>query len=375
MQRSGFTRPVTWPEYQGRPTSGRWGGVTLTGLLEPRDPVAAGRTLAVVALAGAAVTVGYEVIAQLMGLTSSTPTSLIAATVLGAALRGVSALAAAVPGRLPVWGWASSALIGVLIVIWVVVDTGDVSAGAQYGLVYPVLYAAANLRSAGAWLVTGIAAVIDTAVVLAVSPAAASLLSALEVVAVLAVLTTVLQMVAHHQDELTARLSEIAAVDQLTGLASRRRLEEVAQEVLETPCLPGDFSLGTGLAIVDLDHFKTLNDTYGHPVGDAALVHVAALLRTTCPTRATVARLGGDELAVLLPCARSSELREVLDRFHDAGRTSPMNHLGRVLALSVSVGGAHSTASRGSDLATLYAEADEALYQAKLRGRGRVVTV
>ena len=102
---------------------------------------------------------------------------------------------------------------------------------------------------------------------------------------------------------------------------------------------------------------------------------VAALLRTTCPTRATVAPLGGDELAVLLPCAPSSELREVLDRFHDAVRTSPMNHLGRVLALSVSVGGAHSTASRESDLATLYAEADEALYQAKLRGRGRVVTV
>ena len=66
--------------------------------------------------------------------------------------------------------------------------------------------------------------------------------------------------------------------------------------------------LGTGLAIIDLDHFKTLNDTYGHPVGDAALVHVAALLRTTCPSKATVARLGGDELAVLLPCVTREEV-------------------------------------------------------------------
>ena len=111
--------------------------------------------------------------------------------------------------------------------------------------------------------------------------------------------------------------------------------------MLDTPCLPGDFSAGTGLAIVDLDHFKTLNDTYGHPVGDAALVHVAALLRTTCPTRATVARLGGDEMAVLLPCAQPAEIGELMERFHDAVRTSPMNHLGRVLALSVSVGATH----------------------------------
>ncbi len=143
--------------------------------------------------------------------------------------------------------------------------------------------------------------------------------------------------------------------------------------MLATPCLPGDFSLGTGLAIVDLDHFKTLNDTYGHPVGDAALVHVAALLRSTCPSKATVARLGGDELAVLLPCVAPSEVREVMVRFHDATRTSPMNHLGRVLALSVSVGGAHIPATKDPDLAVLYEQADEALYQAKLQGRNRVV--
>lgn len=349
--------------------------MTSAGLFEPRNRVAAGRTLAVVALVAAAVTVGYEVIGQVLRLPAATTASMIGSTVVGIGLLVISMAAAALPGRLPTWAWAGSAVMGVTVVLWVAFGTGDVSAGAQYGLVYPVVYAAANLRAAAAWLVTALAVVAEGLVVLLLSPGPASALVVMEVAAALLVLTAVLQMVAHHQDELTARLEEIAAVDQLTGLASRRRLEEVALEVLETPCLPGDFSLGTGFAIVDLDHFKTLNDTYGHPVGDAALVHVAALLRTTCPTRGTVARLGGDELAVLLPCARPEELHETLDRFHDAVRASPMNHLGRVLALSVSVGGVHVPATKEADLAALYAEADEALYLAKLRGRGRVVVV
>ncbi|MCV2393193.1 GGDEF domain-containing protein [Actinotalea sp. M2MS4P-6] len=347
--------------------------MTSGGFFEPRNRVAAGRTLVVVAMVAATVTVGYEVIAQAIGLPGATTATLVGATVVGTGLLVISIAAAALPGRLPPWTWVGSALIGVTVVLWVAFGTGDVSAGAQFGLVYPVVYAAANLRPGAAWFVTGFAALADAAVVLVQEPHGGAALEVMEVAAALLVLTAVLQMVAHHQDELTRRLAEIAAVDQLTGLSSRRRLEEVAHEVLETPCPPGDFGLGTGLAIIDLDHFKALNDTYGHPVGDAALVHVAALLRTTSPSRATVARLGGDELAVLLPCTEPTELRGVLDRFHDAVRTSPMNHLGRVLALSVSVGGAHIPGTREPTLAELYAEADEALYQAKLRGRGRVV--
>ncbi len=349
--------------------------MTSGGLLEPRNRVAAGRTLAVVALVAAAVTVGYEVIGQVIGLPHATTATLVGSTVVGTGLLVISAAAAALPGWLPTWAWAASAVIGVLVVLWLAFSTGDVSAGAQFGLVYPVVYAAANLRDAIAWAVAGLAVLVDALIVLVLIPEPGSVLSVVEVAAALLVLTAVLQMVAHHQDDLTRRLAEIAAVDQLTGLASRRRLEEVALEVLESPCLPGDFSLGTGFAIIDLDHFKTLNDTYGHPVGDAALVHIAALLRTTCPSRGTVARLGGDELAVLLPCAEPTELRDILERFHSAVRSSPMNHLGRVLALSVSVGGAHVAATREADLAALYAEADEALYQAKMRGRGRVVVV
>ena len=373
MRETAFTRPVTQPEYQGRRASGRWTGVDLSDLWEPRDRVAAGRTLAVVALVAAAVTVGHAVVGIAVGLPGSGSTALVSATAVGSGLLAIAAAAAALPERLPNWSWLASAVLGVLTVTWVATSNGDDATGVRFGLVYPVVYAAANLRRAGAWLVTVLAVLADLVIVLTLAPGPGAPLQVLDAGAVLAVVTVVLQMVARHQDDLTARLSEIAAVDQLTGLASRRRLEEVAREVLETPCLPGDFSAGTALAIIDLDHFKTLNDTYGHPVGDAALVHPAALLRTTCPSRATVARLGGDELAVLLPCAQPPEVGEVMERFHDAVRTSPMNHLGRVLALSVSVGATHVPASQDPDLAELYRLADEALYQAKLRGRGRVV--
>jgi diguanylate cyclase (GGDEF)-like protein len=347
--------------------------MTSSGLLEPRDRVAAGRSLATGSLAAAGVMVAYELIGYLDGQPGAIPYTLFQATLVGIGLIAMAVTAGSVPDRLPRWVWSASAVIGVLVVLWLGLATSDGRAAAQIGFFYPVVYAAANLRAPAAWSVSVLALIAETVLVFAVLPGRDAAPDAFVVGMAIVMVTTALQMIAHRQEALTARLSEIAAVDQLTGLASRRRLEEVAREVLATPCLPGDFSLGTGLAIVDLDHFKTLNDTYGHPVGDAALVHIAALLRSTCPSKATVARLGGDELAVLLPCVAPSDVREVMVRFHDATRTSPMNHLGRVLALSVSVGGAHIPATKEPDLAVLYEQADEALYQAKLQGRNRVV--
>lgn len=369
----GFTRPVTRPEYQAAPSAGRWTGMTSGGVLEPRDRVAAGRTLVVVAIVGAAVLVGYQAVGLAIGLDGPTVRGLGEATIIGAALLAVAGVAGAVPERMPGWSWTVAAFVGVLLVLWLGLATHDATAAGQIGFFYPVIYAAANLRPVPAWAASILAVMGDLALAFRELPVREAVPAVLVVGAGVFVVTAALQMLAHHQDELTARLSEIAAVDQLTGLASRRRLEEVALEVLATPCPPGDFRLGTGLAIVDVDHFKTINDSYGHPVGDAALVHVASLLRTTTPSRATVGRLGGDELAVLLPCCPAEELAEVMERFHDAIRTSPMNHLGRVIALSVSVGAAHVPGTRAAGLPELYAQADEALYQAKLRGRGRVV--
>lgn len=343
------------------------------GLFEPRDRVAAGRTVAVVAVLGAGVTVLYEVVGVLTRNPATTPGTLAVASVIGGLLLGIAMIAGTTPDRVPGWVWAGSAVAGLLVVLWVGVATGDAKASGQIGLVYPVVYAAAHLRTAVAWAVAGLAIAVDAVVVSTRLPAADAIGDLLVVGTAVVMITTVLLLVARHQDDLTGRLSEIAAVDQLTGLSSRRRLEEVAVEVLATPGLPGDFEIGTGLAIIDVDHFKTLNDTYGHPVGDAALVHVAALLRATCPTKGTVARLGGDELAVLLPTCHPPEVGQVCQAFLDAVRSTPLNHLGRVIALSVSVGAAHLPAIKEPDLPSLYAAADEALYSAKVAGRGRAV--
>lgn len=342
-------------------------------LLEPRDRAVAGRTVAVVALLGGGVTVLYEVVGLATGDPASTPATLAVASVIGSLLLGIAVIAGTRPDLVPGWVWAASSVVGILVVLWVGVVTGDVSASGQIGLVYPVVYAAAHLRKPVAWAVAVLAVAADAVVVTTRLPLDDAAGDLMVVATAVAMITTVLLLVARHQDDLTGRLSEIAAVDQLTGLSSRRRLEEVAVEVLATPALPGDFEVGTGLAIIDVDHFKTLNDTYGHPVGDAALVHVAALLRATCPTKGTVARLGGDELAVLLPTCRSADVGDVCEAFLDAVRGTPLNHLGRVIAMSVSVGGAHLPAIKKPDLASLYAAADEALYQAKVAGRGRAV--
>lgn len=347
---------------------------SLRDLIEPRDRVAAGRTLAITAVIAAAVTVGYEVVGAVGGLAESTAVTQLAATGIGAVLLGVALVAWAVPERAPRSLWVGAPLLGIAIVLWIGLGTSDASAAAQIGLVYPIVYAGAHLRTVTAWVITVLSSLAEIVVV--VHGAGSSLTSVAQIVAVLpcfAMVTLVLAALSRHQEELTSQLRAAAAVDQLTGLFSRGRLEEVAVEVLASPCLPGDFSLGTGLAIIDVDHFKALNDTYGHPIGDAALVHVAAVLRGSVGAHVTVARLGGDELALLVPCCTAQDAARAAEAVVAALSRTPMRHQGGEIPISLSVGVAHVTASRSQGLAQLYAAADAALYEAKLSGRGRVI--
>ena len=125
--------------------------------------------------------------------------------------------------------------------------------------------------------------------------------------------------------------------------------------------------------LIDVDAFKTINDAHGHPVGDAALVHLAGVLREQVRAAdAVLSRLGGDELAVLLPdCTARSAARRA-EELLTAVRATPLALAdGTLLALSISVGVAH-VPERSGDLQTLYHAADAALYDAKRSGRGRV---
>nr|WP_269327112.1 GGDEF domain-containing protein [Kineosporia mesophila] len=164
-----------------------------------------------------------------------------------------------------------------------------------------------------------------------------------------------------------------ASRDPLTGLVTRRVLDEAMHQAL-MPLVPrqGGDARGTALVLLDLDHFKAINDTYGHPVGDDALVHLAALLRHDAGPDVVVARLGGDEMAVLLTRCTAHTAQEwartLLARV--LSHPLPMS-TGADLTLGISVGVGHSDPGP-MPLRDLYSAADASLYAAKHAGRGQV---
>jgi diguanylate cyclase (GGDEF)-like protein len=166
-------------------------------------------------------------------------------------------------------------------------------------------------------------------------------------------------------DALVGRLTALAALDPLTGLATRRVLDAAADEALAS-------GTRTALLVLDLDRFKQINDSRGHPVGDDALAHVAGLLRSRERAGTLLCRLGGDELAVLVTGCAAATAAEIGREAVRLVRTHPLTTSTGPVALSVSVGVAH--AGEGvSSLRELYAAADAALYRAKEEGRDRVV--
>ena len=168
-----------------------------------------------------------------------------------------------------------------------------------------------------------------------------------------------------------AYAQEIAALaerDGLTGTLNHRAFHERLQLEVRR----ADAGCPVSLLVVDVDSFKTVNDSHGHPVGDDALVHIAEILRRHVRTAdAVVSRLGGDELAVLLPGCSAQVAAARAQELVDAVRAAPLPLAdGTLLALSISVGVAHAP-SHATELRALYAAADAALYAAKRGGRGR----
>jgi diguanylate cyclase (GGDEF)-like protein len=160
---------------------------------------------------------------------------------------------------------------------------------------------------------------------------------------------------------LSARRAE---TDELTGLANRRVLKRA-------------FSRSNGgerasLIVVDIDHFKTVNDTLGHQAGDAALRHVAKLVRDAVRPNDTAARIGGEEFAVWLPGADQRTGEEVAERLRASVAGSPFRYGGQQHTITVSVGVA-SYPQPIRAIENLMGAADTALYSAKRGGRNQVV--
>jgi diguanylate cyclase (GGDEF)-like protein/PAS domain S-box-containing protein len=163
-----------------------------------------------------------------------------------------------------------------------------------------------------------------------------------------------------------AKMAHMARHDALTGLANRTQCREALGALLR------DGGGAVGLLVVDLDHFKIVNDTYGHLVGDMLLEHVAARMVATAPTGSLAARLGGDEFAVVLPAGLA--MPEIISAAVGivAAMREPFVIEDHRLLIGATVGVAAAPVHAG-DAETLIRFADLALYSAKAEQRGTVV--
>jgi len=170
---------------------------------------------------------------------------------------------------------------------------------------------------------------------------------------------------ARYSASLVMRLNRLAETDPLTGLLNRRAFETRVQ-LLRAASAP----LPTGLIICDIDHFKRVNDTYGHDVGDTVLKTVARLLHDEAGEASLCARLGGEEFCILLPESNGEMTRLAATRLRVAIETQQIVSSGRRFGLTASFG--YRELAPTDDLRFAMASADAAVYQAKTDGRNLV---
>jgi eukaryotic-like serine/threonine-protein kinase len=161
--------------------------------------------------------------------------------------------------------------------------------------------------------------------------------------------------------------ARLATVDGLTGLLNRRHFFALAERQVS---ITERHNRPLAALMLDIDHFKPVNDRYGHAVGDQVIQAVAARLRATARDSDLVGRYGGEEFALLMPETGKSAL-VLAERLREAVEQVPVQTASGPLAVTVSIGVAH-LAGPGGDLSELLGRADDALYRAKAAGRNRV---
>jgi diguanylate cyclase len=166
------------------------------------------------------------------------------------------------------------------------------------------------------------------------------------------------------------RVGELAARDELTGAYNRRFLmETLARERSRMERLADPFSV----CLLDIDHFKSINDTFGHGAGDAVLKHFAALALRGLRSLDTFGRYGGEEFLLVLPGTEQQGAIAAGERVRAAAEAAAFPGVPADRRVTVTAGVA--TYAKGEDVSALLARADEALYQGKHAGRNRVVAL
>lgn len=167
------------------------------------------------------------------------------------------------------------------------------------------------------------------------------------------------------------RLHKLATTDPLTELPNRRSfMERLQQEFARLQRFP---DLNIAVLMLDLDHFKRINDRHGHATGDDVLKHFAALLRSRLRQTDMAGRLGGEEFALLLPTRRPDDARRFAEQLRQTLHRTPFHHADGPLAFTVSIG-ISRLAPTDHNAEVALSRADTALYRAKQKGRDRVET-
>lgn len=165
-------------------------------------------------------------------------------------------------------------------------------------------------------------------------------------------------------------MRNLASYDSLTGLLSRHAFFESANSHISLANRNKSLFV---VMLVDLDHFKSINDQYGHPAGDAVLKLFADVVNSVARRSDIVGRLGGEEFAIILPTTSTEEALEFSARLHKAVNQAVLKFGDALIDYTVSIGLAPSTTARVNNLDNLLTRADLALYQAKRNGRNQTL--
>ena len=179
-----------------------------------------------------------------------------------------------------------------------------------------------------------------------------------------------LEVAKENAENANVTLARLATTDELTSVLNRRAFFEKAERELWRAVR---YEHPMSVVLIDVDHFKAVNDNYGHAVGDEVLVALAGMLEGALRQSDVVARLGGEEFAVLLPETDGELALKITDRLRQTIEGSPMRSRAGAIELTVSAGIAERKADTTS-VADLLDRADTALYAAKDAGRNRVAS-
>lgn len=172
-------------------------------------------------------------------------------------------------------------------------------------------------------------------------------------------------------EQKTGILTRLAAHDDLTSLTNRRAFTDILDKELERSIRHGHT---LSLLILDIDHFKKVNDGYGHPAGDAVLIEFANRISQSMRSSDILGRWGGEEFSIMLPETGGDAACAIAERCCELVANRPFKIEGKQLDITVSIGLVATKPPAQATSAELFAMADQALYSAKSSGRNRVVS-